>query len=357
MNAQTPSSTVIANSNYPPSYPLFIGYLTCCHIPCYTPSNVATYGSTNDDRRSTDITQVARLVAAYKETAQVQSHVSLRGPHESKHQNRGVYRTDSTIGVYDASDGGSKAPQNAIRSISTADKTLLIDPIPSIFMSIVPCHTGKVKSSVDAGGSEVLSSMDNPRFTIGSTITWLYDFYPDVDSNTETAYGVEVHATGVIVKMTNFYVWVENIQLDKEGHSGKRERLDKPYLADRVKWLGDKKLASIIRNSIKKQPSQDITTPYTLYTLSDPRDERVHYVGISKDVERRYQEHVTCLGMNLHKNIWVIELFREERKPVLTIIEEITGKKQALERENYWIQHYLAQGSPLTNILSGEVEE
>lgn len=182
--------------------------------------------------------------------------------------------------------------------------------------------------------------MSDFRLQVGASITWEDDSYPIYTNDSCTKWVEKVSiATGTIVRLTNFSVFIEV--------DGEVQRLDKRYLANKVR---NEELESIILNSIKR-PHTDTTTPYTVYSLTDPRDNTVHYVGISKDIERRYIEHVTCSGTNLQKNLWVIELLQQNLKPQLTVIETVVGSMDARERENYWVQLYLSQGAPLTNIL------
>lgn len=88
---------------------------------------------------------------------------------------------------------------------------------------------------------------------------------------------------------------------------------------------------------------------HTIYALSEPSTGIVHYIGISKNVQRRYREHCSCVGLNLHKNIWIQELLQKNQRPVLTVIEAAQTREIALEREKVWIHHYLDLGLPLTN--------
>ena len=129
-------------------------HLTSCHTIWYYVARYRTR-SMNDSGRDTCITQVSWLVANQEKAVQ-RPPVSLCSAYRPLHENRGLHCAVRAIGVYDTLTGVSKAPQNAIRSISNVFQAMLIDPSPSIFMSIVPCHTGIVNSVVDAGGSEAI---------------------------------------------------------------------------------------------------------------------------------------------------------------------------------------------------------
>jgi predicted GIY-YIG superfamily endonuclease len=99
----------------------------------------------------------------------------------------------------------------------------------------------------------------------------------------------------------------------------------------------------------EKRESKTAHIPYSVYTLSDPRDNTVRYVGISKNVPSRYLQHCRCEGLNLEKNLWVQELIRLSILPTLTIIDTATGLKAARERERHWIDFY-KQHSLLLNV-------
>lgn len=88
---------------------------------------------------------------------------------------------------------------------------------------------------------------------------------------------------------------------------------------------------------------------FSVYTLSDPRTSQVRYVGISCEVENRYQAHLTS-SQNASKIAWVQELKASQLLPILSIIETGLTFEGAKARELDWIRHYLESGMPLVNI-------
>ena len=68
---------------------------------------------------------------------------------------------------------------------------------------------------------------------------------------------------------------------------------------------------------------------YYIYVLTNPTDDSVRYVGLSKDPERRYHEHI--LGIknckNNHKCNWIKKLIEQGKKPNLIILEETIYKR------------------------------
>lgn len=89
---------------------------------------------------------------------------------------------------------------------------------------------------------------------------------------------------------------------------------------------------------------------YFVYELIDPRTDAVGYIGITNNPNLRYQQHLEGRDKNDRKNEWLRQIFAEKVKPKMNILEIVDDKKQARERETYWIQHYVAQQIFLTNI-------
>jgi DNA-binding Xre family transcriptional regulator len=90
---------------------------------------------------------------------------------------------------------------------------------------------------------------------------------------------------------------------------------------------------------------------FSVYALGDPRTNKVHYIGIAKDVYKRYIQHLNNPYINSAKNDWMNEIKHRGLVPTLTILESNVDEKEIFDRENFWIQHYLNQGAPLTNIV------
>ena len=84
---------------------------------------------------------------------------------------------------------------------------------------------------------------------------------------------------------------------------------------------------------------------YFIYALSDPKDNKIHYIGQSIDPKRRYFDHYHDAGST---SLWIRELIEEGLRPLLSIIEE-TDVENVRDREAYWIDFYCQQGEPLEN--------
>ena len=92
---------------------------------------------------------------------------------------------------------------------------------------------------------------------------------------------------------------------------------------------------------------------YQVYALIDPRDNLVHYVGISIDAQSRFYGHMHDVTGNYGESRWIKGLKKNGLSPILQILEVIDGDNAgaiACEREQYWISEMLRIGHPLSNI-------
>lgn len=91
-----------------------------------------------------------------------------------------------------------------------------------------------------------------------------------------------------------------------------------------------------------------------IYTLSDPRDKRIRYVGRTSDVQARYFGHLSTKG-STEKDIWIDELRQLGIRPEMSVIEKITYTTPVQEaqkpstRERFWVEHFEQSGEPLLN--------
>ncbi len=88
---------------------------------------------------------------------------------------------------------------------------------------------------------------------------------------------------------------------------------------------------------------------YSVYRLIDPRDMQVRYVGISKNVQQRFYQHMAYKGNNKDKDAWIQELKENSFIPIINVIATNLTFKEAQEEENRLIYHYQKLGFPLTN--------
>lgn len=93
----------------------------------------------------------------------------------------------------------------------------------------------------------------------------------------------------------------------------------------------------------------------SIYTLKDPRDGTIHYVGQTQNLPlARLAQHVHSLARAAHrprithKEAWITELAFLGLLPEIEIVDYV-DKSLANEREKAWIDDLRAQGEPLCN--------
>lgn len=107
---------------------------------------------------------------------------------------------------------------------------------------------------------------------------------------------------------------------------------------------------------LEPQKQQErVNRGYEIYALVDPRDNLIHYVGLSLSANLRFISHLNGNGGNKQEKCWIIELQREGLTPILQILETIEAGSNAYalacEEELYWIREMARQGHPLLNAI------
>lgn len=88
-----------------------------------------------------------------------------------------------------------------------------------------------------------------------------------------------------------------------------------------------------------------------IYGLSDPRTDKVRYIGKSNNPKKRYNRHLSLKGIS-HKNSWISQLKSEGYLPTLEIIDEVS-KREWQYWERFWIHQFECWGFNLTNMTKG----
>lgn len=92
-----------------------------------------------------------------------------------------------------------------------------------------------------------------------------------------------------------------------------------------------------------------------IYTLIDPRDNRIRYVGKTTNINRRLIQHVyeakTLINRRYITN-WVKSLLDVNLKPIIQEIDSCT-KAEWEQKEKYWIKHYKELYPDLCNHSEG----
>jgi hypothetical protein len=88
-----------------------------------------------------------------------------------------------------------------------------------------------------------------------------------------------------------------------------------------------------------------------IYTLSDPRNNQIRYVGKSVNLEARLKGHLSTsrhAERNSNKGKWIMSLYDENLEPVIEAIDEVPADEWEYW-EHFWIQTFLVWGCDLTN--------
>lgn len=90
-----------------------------------------------------------------------------------------------------------------------------------------------------------------------------------------------------------------------------------------------------------------------IYILIDPETNQVRYIGKTKSLKRRYNQHISeCSKLKSHKNNWLLSLKNRNLRPEMVVIDE-TDKDDWIFLEQWYIQLYKSWGYRLTNHTEG----
>ncbi len=91
-----------------------------------------------------------------------------------------------------------------------------------------------------------------------------------------------------------------------------------------------------------------------IYTLSDPRNNEIRYVGkTTSSLIKRLNGHTYSANKyNFHNARWIKTLLTNSLKPNINLLEECL-ESDWVEREKYWIKYYKDLGIKLNNNTDG----
>lgn len=96
-----------------------------------------------------------------------------------------------------------------------------------------------------------------------------------------------------------------------------------------------------------------------IYTLSDPRDGKIRYVGKTNDLKHRLRGHINeaMIGRNSHKCSWIKALKFQGMEPLIEPIEilHFATDVEIRECESFWINNLRFLGFNLTNLIEGGI--
>lgn len=89
----------------------------------------------------------------------------------------------------------------------------------------------------------------------------------------------------------------------------------------------------------------------TIYTLSDPTNNEVKYVGITSRPIKRFYEHLNN-DENNKKSAWIKNLKKNKLTPIYEVIE-VTDELNFSNLEKFWISQFKTWGFDLVNMTDG----
>lgn len=94
---------------------------------------------------------------------------------------------------------------------------------------------------------------------------------------------------------------------------------------------------------------------YYIYTLTDPIDGEIKYIGKSKNMKNRLWNHMSPHSLKKSwtpKNKWLLWLRNQKLKPIMEVLDE--GEENNIDLlEEYWISQFKSWGFKLKNVASG----
>ena len=89
---------------------------------------------------------------------------------------------------------------------------------------------------------------------------------------------------------------------------------------------------------------------FVIYALIDPRDRMIFYVGQTRDLNQRYQDHCNASDDDRSPRAKRIrEILATGKRPYTIVLERCSNRLKALAIEIFWIMLLKGRGIKLTN--------
>lgn len=89
---------------------------------------------------------------------------------------------------------------------------------------------------------------------------------------------------------------------------------------------------------------------YYIYTITNPLDNKIIYVGQTTDFKRRKGNYYSyMLSHNRFLKAMLYDITLQEAEPVFAIVQEVQADKAPYDIEKEWIIKLLDEGQPLCN--------
>lgn len=92
---------------------------------------------------------------------------------------------------------------------------------------------------------------------------------------------------------------------------------------------------------------------YYIYTLEHPITQEIRYIGYTKNLNKRYSNHLCVEKARNKKECWIKSLKTKNLKPVINVLDKASNIEEAHDLEIYWISQFKTWGFRLTNLTSG----
>ncbi len=89
---------------------------------------------------------------------------------------------------------------------------------------------------------------------------------------------------------------------------------------------------------------------YAVYLLVCPLTGRIRYVGQTSNLQRRFIQHLSYRGQNLHLNAWIADLAARGYVPLCKTLLTVETLQDARRWERFYIVQYLEAAEPLCNV-------
>jgi GIY-YIG catalytic domain len=137
----------------------------------------------------------------------------------------------------------------------------------------------------------------------------------------------------------------------RERFQGKIDKLRARMAREKARAGGaEEKAAPKIEPPTREQELAIIC--WDIYALSDPRTQRVRYIGATVNVKGRIRSHLFRNEEATRSAGWLRSLKAEGLLPEISIVQSGTGAS-APAAERHWISHYRNLYSDLLNVSSG----
>jgi predicted GIY-YIG superfamily endonuclease len=88
---------------------------------------------------------------------------------------------------------------------------------------------------------------------------------------------------------------------------------------------------------------------YYVYTLTDPRTNKIRYVGVTTNPQHRLRCHISGSKHGKYRAEWLLELKADGVKPEMNIVAQAENEADGLDLEKEWIENLSASGHDLVN--------